>query len=355
MTVRVALDAVEVHAEGEPGRVITSAVDLVRGDTMAERFDYCRSELEGLRRLILREPRGYPGLCAVFVLPPVNPGSAFGIIVLEQGGYTPMSGSNTMCAVTAMLETGRVPMVEPVTEVRIDTAVGTVTTMAAVSGGKVTSVTVVNVPAFVVGLDVPLEVQEFGSVAVDVVFGGQFFVQARAADLGLELDPARGRDLTRAAALIKLAAWEQLSVRHPVNPSIDRVNLVTLHSGDRTPGRVDQNATMLTNGALSIDDPRTWTRALDRSPCGTGTCSRMAALHARGQLAIGEPFRHRSIIGSEFLGELTGTSTVGPYDAVLPRVTGRAWVTGHTRWVLDDTDPFSTGYTVGDIWAPQPA
>ena len=161
-----------------------------------------------------------------------------------------------MCAVTAMLESGRVPMVEPVTEVRIDTAIGTVTTMAAVSGGKVTSVTVVNVPAFVVGLDVPLRVHEFGTVAVDVVFGGQFFVQARAADLGLELDPARGRELTRAAALLKLAAWEQLSVRHPVNPAVDRVNLVTLHSGDR-------NATVLTNGALSLDDPSTWTGARD--------------------------------------------------------------------------------------------
>ena len=144
--------------------MITSAADLVRGDTMAERFDYCRAELDGLRRLILHEPRGYPGQCAVFVLPPVNPGSAFGVVVIEQGGFTPMSGSNTMCTVTAMLESGRVPMVEPVTEVRIDTAVGTVTTLAAVSGGKVTSVTIVNVPAFVVGLDVPLDVPEFGTV-----------------------------------------------------------------------------------------------------------------------------------------------------------------------------------------------
>ena len=223
-----------------------------------------------------------------------------------------------MCTVTAMLESGRIPMVEPVTEVRIDTAVGTITTLAAVSGGKVTSVTVVNVPAFVVGLDVPLDVPEFGPVRVDVVFGGQFFVQARAADLGLELDPSRGRELTRAAALLKLAAWQQLAVRHPVNPSIDHINLVMLHTGDRSPGRPDRNATVLTNGALRADDPRTWTGALDRSPCGTGTCARMAALYARGQLEIGEQFRHRSIIGSEFVGELTGTTTVGPYAAVLP-------------------------------------
>ena len=188
---------------------------------MAERFDYCRAELDGLRRLILHEPRGYPGQCAVFVLPPVNPGSDFGVVVLEQGGFTPMSGSNTMCTVTAMLESGRVPMVEPVTEVRIDTAVGTITTLAAVSGGKVTSVTIVNVPAFVVGLDVPLDVPEFGKVPVDVVFGGQFFVQARAADLGLDLDPSQGRELTRAGALLKLAAWEQLVRPAPAEP-VDR-------------------------------------------------------------------------------------------------------------------------------------
>ena len=183
--------------------------------------------------------------------------------------------------------------------------------MAAVSGGKVTSVTIINVPAFVVGLDVSLDVPEFGIVPVDVVFGGQFFVQAKAADLGLDLDPSRARELTRAGALLKLAAQEQISVRHPLNPSIDHINLVMLHTGDRVPGRLDRNATVMTNGSLRADDPRTWTGALDRSPCGTGTCARMAALYARGQLAIGEPFRHRSIIGSEFVGELTGTTTVG--------------------------------------------
>ena len=353
MSARLELEAIEVHAEGEPGRVITSAAGLVRGDTMAERFAYCRSHLDGLRRLILHEPRGYPGLCAVFILPAVNAGSDFGMIVLEQAGFTPMSGSNTMCAVTAMLESGRVPMAEPVTTVRIDTAIGVVEAIAAVRDGKVLSVTVVNVPAFVVGLDVPLVVPELGTVAVDVVFGGQFFVQARVADLGLTLDPDRARELVRAGALIKLAALAQLELSHPVNPAIDAVNLIMLHSGDRVPGRQDRNTVVMSNGALRADDPNTWTGALDRSPCGTGTCARMAALYARGQLAIGEKFSHRSIIGSEFVGELTGTTTIGPYAAVLPTITGSAWVTGYSRWVLDETDPFPAGYTVGDIWGPQ--
>ncbi|GAB3396966.1 proline racemase family protein [Schumannella luteola] len=347
------LETIEVHAEGEPGRVIVNAADFVEGDTMAERFDFCVQNLDGLRRAILREPRGYPGLCAVFLLPPVNPESHFGVVVLEQGGFTPMSGSNTMCAVTAALEGGLVPMVEPVTEVRIDTAVGTVTALANVSGDKVTSVTVVNVPAFVVDIDRPLHVPEFGIVPVDIVFGGQFFAQVAVADLGLELDPARGKELARAGALVKLAAQEQVDVVHPLNPAIDAVNLIMLHSGDRRPGVTSQNTVVLTNGPLSAADPRTWTGALDRSPCGTGTSARMAALHARGQLEIGEKFVHRSIIGTEFVGELTAATEVAGRSAVQPTVTGRAWLTGRASWTLDPSDPFTAGYTVGDIWGPQ--
>lgn len=349
---KIALDAIEVHAEGEPGRILTSAAGLVQGGTMAERLQYCKDNLDWLRRLMLHEPRGYPGLCSVILLPAVNEGSDFGIVVLEQGGFTPMSGSNTICAVTAALEEGIVPVRGPETVVTIDTAVGTVQAVAKVHEGKVLSVTVVNVPAFVVELDFPLVVPEFGTVPVDIVFGGQFFAQAKAADLGLELHPDNGKELARAGALIKMAALEQVQVTHPDNPLISGVNLVMLHTGDRVPGRQDRNTVVLSNGKLVPGDPSTWTGALDRSPCGTGTCARMAALHARGQLAIGEDFSHHSIIGSEFIGRLTGTTTAGDRQAVLPTVTGRGWVTGRSQWVLEPTDPFPTGYTVGDIWAP---
>ena len=353
---KLTLEAIEVHAEGEPGRVITSAADLVKGKTMAERFDYCRARSwTTCVCYSCTNPADTPSQCAVFVLPPVNAGSAFGVVVLEQGGFTPMSGSNTMCTVTAMLESGRVPMVEPVTEVRINTAVGTVTTLASVSGGKVTSVTVVNVPAFVVGLDVVLDVPEFGAVGVDIVFGGQFFVQARAADFGLDIDPSHARELTRAAALLKMAAAEQLTVQHPLNPSIDHVE--PGHAAHRRP-RPRSPRPQRDRADQRHDPPR-------RAPDVDGRARPLALRHRhlrpdgrpvrpRAAESIGEAFRHRSIIGSEFVGELTGTTTVGPYAAVLPRVTGRAWVTGYTRWVLDDTDPFPTGYTVGDIWAPQP-
>jgi proline racemase len=352
---RLALDSIEVHAEGEPGRILTSAGELVEGDSMAERLTYCREHLEWLRRLLLHEPRGYPGLCGVLVLPAVQPGSDFGIVVLEQGGFTPMSGSNTICAVTAAIECGLVS-VEPedvTREVVIDTAVGTVRAVADLDEGRVRRVTVANVPSFVVALDHPLEVPEFGTIPVDIVFGGQFFAQTDVRNLGLELDPNRGRELAHAGALIKLAAAEQVDVGHPDNPGVAGVNLVMLHSGNRIPGEPSRNTVVLSNGPLRADDPTTWTGALDRSPCGTGTSARMTALHARGQLELGEDFVHRSIIGSEFLGKLVATTTVGGRPAVLPTISGRGFVTGRGQWLLAEDDIFPTGYTVGDIWAPQ--
>ena len=349
---RFSLDAIEVHAEGEPGRIITNAAGLVDGATMAERFAFCRDHLDGLRRAILREPRGYPGLCAVFLLPPVNQGSDFGIVVLEQGGFTPMSGSNTMCAVTAAIETGIVGITGPETQVVIDTAIGTVRAIAHVDGPKVTAVTVANVPSWVVALDAPLQVQEFGEVRADIVFGGQFFVQARAADLGIELHAEAAKQITRAGSLLRAAAPPQFPVQHPENPDIDQVALTMLHGPSPTPGVSGRNAVVLPNGEVDLADPDSWTGSLDRSPCGTGTSGRMAALHARGELAPEVPFVHEGILGTTFTGAVRGTTPVGEREAVLPSISGRGWITGYAQLVLDDTDPFPQGYVLGDIWGP---
>lgn len=344
------LSTVEVHAEGEPGRVVLDAGHLVHGDTMTDRLAHCRAELDWLRELLLHEPRGHPALCAVVLLPPVTSGADFGIVVLEQGGFTPMSGSNTMCAVAGAVAAGLLTPAGPVLDVTIDTAVGTVNARAEVRDGRVVAVTVVNVPAYVVGLDVPLEVPELGRVAVDVVFGGQFFVQAAAADCGLTLEPARARELVRAGALLRIAAREQVDVRHPLHPEVSGVSLVMLHSGRPLVGEPARNTVVLTRDPLDAHRPETWGGILDRSPCGTGTCGRMAALHARGDLAIGEEFVHHSIIGSRFSGRLTAGTTVAGTPAVLPTITGRTWVTGHSRWTLDPDDPHPRGYTLPDVW-----
>lgn len=347
------LDSIEVHAEGEAGRVVTNAAHLVLGDTMAERFAYCKSNLDHIRHFLLREPRGYPGICAVFLLPPISAEADFGIIVLEQGGFTPMSGSNTICTVTAVIEAGLLPAVEPITRVTLETAVGLVRVDAEVKDGKVLSVTIRNVPAFVVGLDVPLQVEGFGQIPADIVFGGQFYAQVDVAALGLELDPSNAKELVRAGALIKLAALEQAPVEHPLHPEINHVNLVMLHSGTHSPGKQARNTVVSPAEGIRADDPRTWTGAVDRSPCGTGTSGRMAALYARNELAIGEEFRHRGILDTEFVGKLIGTTDVAGRPAVLPTIRGGGWVTGTAQWTLDPTDPFPRGYTVGDIWGPE--
>jgi len=347
--VTLRLQAIEAHAEGEPGRVLVGADNLVPGNTIAERFAYADRELHWLRRLVLHEPRGYPGLCAVLALQPTDPVADVGIIVMEQGAFAPMSGSNTICTVTALLETGRIAMVEPVTTVTVETAVGLVTVEARCAAGKVLDVTIRNVPAFAVHLGVPLDVPEHGQVPVDIAFGGQFFVLARAEDLGVGLAPSDTKALLSLGARLKLAVNRQYPVSHPLHPDIDTVNLVMITGPSPGPGIDGRNAMVIATDLLS-DDPGTWTGALDRSPCGTGTCARMACMHARGELALDQPFVHQGMLDTTFTGRLIGETTVGDYPAVLPTITGRGWVTGTSEWVLHDSDPFREGYTVGDIW-----
>lgn len=333
----LSIQTVEVHAEGEPGRVVLGAQQWVQGDTIEERFAFCRDNLDHLRHLLLHEPRGYPASCAVLVLPATRPEADAGIVVLEQGGFTAMSGSNTMCAVTGMLDAGIIEMVEPITTVTLETAVGLVTAQARCENGRVVDVTVTNVPAFVVDLDRPLHVPGLGEVLVDVVFGGQFFVQARAQDLGIELNRDNARLLLDLGMRIKAAALLDIEVRHPLNPEVDEVGLVMIYADPPAPDAPGRNTVILPG-------------ALDRSPCGTGTCGRMAARVARGQLEIGAEFVHESILGTRFIGRPLDATEVAGIPAIVPSITGRAFITGRAEWVLDPNDPFPTGYTLPDFW-----
>lgn len=345
------IEAIDVHAEGEPGRVVLADALGIQGETMVERLRWCEQRLDPLRKLLLHEPRGYPATCGVLVVPPVTEGSDAGIVVLEQGGFRPMSGSNTICAVTALLETGVLPMTEPVTVVRLDTAAGPVEAIARVSGSKVTSVQVRNVASFVVGLDVPIQVHGYGEVAADVAFGGQFYVQAPAAALGVELGAHHAPAIMRAAMGLLASARAQVEVQHPLEPSIDQIALVMLHGPANRPGIAGRNSVVLPCGTLDPDDPNSWRGTLDRSPCGTGTSARMACLHARGELSLEQPFVHEGVLGTTFIGMLHEEVTVAGRPAVLPSIEGRGWITGENRLRLDPSDPFAQGYMVGDIWA----
>jgi proline racemase len=345
------ITAVDAHAGGEPGRVITGGVLDVPGTTMFEKMRHLAEHGDGLRRLMLREPRGYPASCCNLVLPPTRPEADAGFVIMEQAEYPPMSGSNTICTVTVLLETGMLPAVEPVTELTLETPAGLVGVRADVRDGKVTGVTFRNVPAFAAHLGVPVEVPQLGTVEVDVAYGGMWYAIVEAAPLGFALTSDEGRDLVRVGEMIRAAAREQWPVVHPENRQIAGVSIMQFSAPPTAPGASMKNTVVVSTGTLDWERPETWTGILDRSPCGTGTCARMAALHARGQLGLREDFVHEGILGTTWTGRLVEETRVGPYPAVVPTLTGRAWITGFAQYAVDPDDPFPEGFTVGDIWA----
>lgn len=344
------ISAVDLHACGEPGRVITGGVLDVPGRTMFEKKTYLEQHADGFRKLMLREPRGYPAANCNLLLPPTNSEAQAGFVIMEQVEYPPMSGTNTICVVTTLIETGMVRADEPTTTIKLDTPAGLVVVNAEVQGSKVKRVTFENVPAFATHLDARIEVPQLGTVTVDVAFGGMFYVMAAAEPLGLRLTPDEGRDIVRIGEMIKAAAREQLPVVHPENPGIRGITIAEITGPPTNPDAVAKNAVVVSTGELDWNRPATWTGAIDRSPCGTGTCARMAALHARGKLRLNEPFPHEGILGTIFTGCLVREAQVGAYPAVVPTLSGTAWITGFAQYVIDAEDPFPEGFTVGDIW-----
>ncbi|MBI3243517.1 MAG: proline racemase family protein [Chloroflexi bacterium] len=350
MRVTNMISAVDLHACGEPGRVITGGVLDVPGRTMFEKMQYFAQHHDDIRQRMLREPRGYPAANCNLILPPTRPEAQAGYIIMEQVEYPAMSGTNTICVVTALLETGMLPMTETVTQLTLESPAGLISIRADCKNGKVTQVTFKNVPAFAVHLDKQIEVYRLGTVTVDVAWGGMFYVIADAEQFGLRLTPDEGRDITRISEMIKAATQEQLPVVHPENPDIKEVTIAQLSGPPSHPDAHRKNAVTVSTGKLDWNKPSSWTGAIDRSPCGTGTCAKMAALHAKGQLKLNEDFRHEGILGTIFTGRLVEETKVGPYTAVVPTLSGQAWITGLANYVLDPEDPFPNGFTVGDIW-----
>ncbi len=345
-----AIHAYDAHAAGEHGRVIVGGVPHLPGRTVFEKMCWLRDHGDALRLRMLREPRGYPAANCNLIVPPGHPDADAGYIIMEQVEYPGMSGSNTMCVVTVLLETGMLPMREPVTEVTLETPAGLIAVRADCAGGKVTRVTFTNVPAFAAHLDAVIEVPHLGSVTVDVAYGGMFYAIADAGRFGLRLTPDEGRDIVRIGEMVKAAAQEQLPVEHPDQPAFNQITTTELTAPPLGPDADGRNAVVVSTGRLDWSRPSTWTGALDRSPCGTGTCARMAALHAKGRLPLGRDFRHEGILGTIFTGRLLEATSVGPYAAVVPSLSGQAWITGLSTYVRDPTDPFPDGFTVGDIW-----
>jgi proline racemase len=344
------IEAVDAHAAGEHGRVIVGGVDDVPGATMLDKMAWLRANRDDIRLCMLREPRGYPAANCNILLPPTHPDADAGYVIMEQVEYPGMSGTNTICVTTVLLETGILPMKQPVTELTLEAPAGLIRVRADCAGGKVRAVTFRNVPAFATHLDTPVEVPELGTVTVDVAYGGMFYVIADAEPFGLRLTPDEGRDIVRISEMIKAAAAEQLPVTHPEQPGFSGITIAQLSGPPHDPTNTRRNVVTVSTGKLDWSRPATWTGAIDRSPCGTGTCAKMAVLHAKGRLGSGQEFRHEGILGTVFSGRLVEETSVGRHRAVVPELTGTAWITGFARYVVDPEDPYPEGFTVGDIW-----
>ncbi|KAK1148138.1 hypothetical protein N8T08_010777 [Aspergillus melleus] len=334
------IHVVGVHAAGEVGDVIVGGVLNVPGKTMFDKMMHFWENADEIRQLMLNEPRGRPSKNANLVLPPCDPRADAGFIIMESEEYPPMSGSNTICTTTVLLETGMVQMQEPTTTLNLDTAAGLVCVTAECEAGKCKTVAFDNVPGFVFQLDLEVEVPGIGQVLCDIVWGGMMYAILDISQIGLTINSADGERLVQYGERIKRAVQRSIHPVHPENSGINGVtNLVfTEPLQDEPSGKTARNATIVSPGRL------------DRSPCGTGTCARMAQLRARNQLAVGESFRHISPIGTEFIGTIRGTTKIGDYDAVLPTVKGSAWITSFQQVILDPSDPFPNGFRVGDSW-----
>lgn len=349
---------VDTHCGGSPSRVVVGGLPPIPGKSMFEKKQYLEQKADHFRQFLVYEPRGSPIMMGTILFPPSDPAAAFGYVIFEQTEYPPMSGHNTVCLATALLETGRVPMQEPITEFKLESPAGLVSIRAACENGKVTSVTVENAPSFVTHLGATLKVPTIGEISVDIAYGGMFYVIAEAADVGVNLTAEHGRHVARVGRLLTQCASEQLSVVHPLNPDIRGVTIsqISAPPSPRNPCQKFglKNACIISNGTFDWDNPDTWTGVIDRAATGTGTCARMATLYARKRLPLQTPFPHESIIESLMIGKVEKTIKVGQLDGIVPSFSASAFITGFNRLVLDPADPFPRGFTVSDIWGGKP-
>jgi proline racemase len=316
-----------------PTRVVTGGVGPIPGATMLERKLHFEAEMDDLRLLLMREPRGHAAMSGAILQPPTRADADWGVLFIEVSGCLPMCGHGTIGVATVLVETGMVAVTEPETVVRLDTPAGLVTARVAVRDGRATSVTLRNVPAFLAQRDRVVEVPGLGRVDYDVAFGGNFYAITDAAAVGLDVDPARSSELIDAGLAVMEAVNAAERPVHPADARIDGCHHVVFHA----PGRDGADA----RAATSIHPG--W---LDRSPCGTGTSARLAQLHARGELELGTPFVNESVIGTRFTGRLVEETTVAGVAAVVPEITGRAWVTAMGQYLLDADDPFPVGFSL---------
>lgn len=338
------IHTVSCHAEGEVGDVIVGGVAPPPGETIWEQSRWIARE-NTLRNFMLNEPRGGVFRHVNLLVPAKNPKAQLGWIIMEPEDTPPMSGSNSICVSTVILETGIVPMVEPETRMVLESPGGLIEVVAACKRGKVTRVTVNNVPSFVDQMDVPLEVDGVGTLRVSTAYGGDSFVIVDADQLGFQVQADEAEDMVKLGLKITEAATAQLGFHHPNNPDWRHLSFCQFAAPltQEGPAYIGRNAVVIKPGKI------------DRSPTGTGCSARMALLHAKGLLQVGESFVGESLIGSRFYCSVKSVTQVGEKVAIIPVISGRGWITGTHQHTLDPTDPWPTGYRVADTWRKRTA
>jgi proline racemase len=325
--------AVDSHTEGMPTRVITGGVGPIPGATMLERKLHFEEHMDELRLLLMREPRGHGAMSGAILQPPLRDDADWGVVFIEVSGCLPMCGHGTIGVATVLVETGVVEVREPETVVRLDTPAGLVEARVAVEAGRARSVSLRNVPSFLLASGRTAAVNG-GSVSYDMAFGGNFYALLPAADAGLAVDPARAPELIERGLEIMAAINESERPVHPADGRIAGCRHVVFTAPGEDGPRSQRSATSIYPG---------W---LDRSPCGTGTSAKLAQLHARGELDVGEEFVNRSVIGTRFGARIVEETEVAGLPAVVPEISGRAWITAMGQYLLDPDDPFPAGFAL---------
>ncbi|MGW7002406.1 proline racemase family protein [Streptomyces sp. NPDC054933] len=327
------ITAVDSHTEGMPTRVVTGGVAPIPGETMADRRRHFAEHLDGLRQFLVNEPRGHPAMSGAILQPPTRDDADWGVLYVEVSGLLPMCGHGTIGVATVLVETGMVPVAEPETTIRLDTPAGLVIARVAVRDGAAERVTLRNVDSFAVAQDAKVAVPGLGTVRYDLAYGGNFYAIVELDAVGLPFDRERKQEILAAGLSLMEAVNQHDRPRHPIDPLISGCK----HVQFLAPGSTAQHS----RHAMAIHPG--W---FDRSPCGTGTSARMAQLHARGELPLHTEFINESFIGTRFTGRLVEETTVGGLPAVVPEISGRAWITGTAHYLLDPTDPFPHGFVL---------
>lgn len=338
MRSKLSIKVIGCHAEGEVGDVIVGGVLPPAGRTMMDKMMSMERDHDHIRRMLICEPRGSVARHVNLLVPSTRDDCVAGAIIMEPTEYVPMSGSNTICIATVLLETGLVQMEEPQTRFKLDMPGGVIEVRAVCEGGKCKSITFLNAPAFAERLDAKIEVEGLGTIEVDIAYGGMFYAIVAADKLGFSVSPDEARELAVLGEKIRSAARQQLNVVHPQFSQVRGVSIVQFAMPFQGPGNVTRNTCIVSPGRS------------DRSPTGTGTSARMAVLQARGQMSVGDVLIHESIIGSRFIGRIHSLTEIEGRKAVLPEITGRAWITGEHTYLLDPADPYPQGYVLSDTW-----